>query len=190
MLLTEKPSDWVFELETPELGEDTGSTSRLWEKTPQGSLSFSGQIFSFKGPLKVFAEAQWSDGGLSVSIDLEMLLSASCSRCLGPADIDILNDFMYLYTLRKKGSPLEDSGEEEIIFVPVDFWRNTINISDQVWETVMMSLPLRVICSPDCKGMCPLCGQPLNEGECACSPVRTDPRLEKLLDVKISDTEE
>ncbi len=190
MLLTEKPSDWVFELETPELGEDTGSTSRIWEKTVDSSLSYNGQEFSFKGPLKVHAEAQWAEGGLSVEIAVEMLLSAPCSRCLGPADIDIMNDFMYLYTLRKKGSPLEDSGEEEIIFVPVDFWRNTINISDQVWETVMMSLPLRVICSPDCKGMCPLCGKSLSEGECGCAQTATDPRLEKLLDVKISDTEE
>lgn len=190
MVLTEKPSDWIFELETPELGEDTGSTSRLWEKTVDSPLSYNGQLFSFKGPLKVCAEAQWADGGLSVSIAIETLLSASCSRCLAPADIDILDDFMYLYTLRKKGSPLEDSGEENIIFVPVDFWRNTLNISDQVWESVILSLPLRVICSPDCKGMCPLCGKPLSDGECECTQNRTDPRFEKLLDVKISDTEE
>lgn len=190
MLLTKKPSDWVFELETPELGEDTESTSRIWEKTVDSSLSYDGQIFSFKGPLKVYAEAQWVDGGLSVEIAVEMLLSASCSRCLGPADIDIMNDFMYLYTLRKKGSPPEDSGEEDIIFVPADFWKNTIDIADQVWETVMVSLPLHVICSPDCKGICPLCGKPLSEGECGCTQNRTDSRLEKLLDMKISDTEE
>lgn len=190
MLLTKKPSDWVFELETPELGEDTESTSRIWEKTVDSSLSYDGQIFSFKGPLKVYAEAQWVDGGLSVEIAVEMLLSASCSRCLGPADIDIMNDFMYLYTLRKKGSPPEDSGEEDIIFVPADFWKNTIDIADQVWETVMVSLPLHVICSPDCKGICPLCGKPLSEGECGCTQNRTDPRLKKLLDMKISDTEE
>ncbi len=190
MVITEKPSNWVFELETPELGEDTGSTSRSWEKTVDSSLSYAGQIFAFKEPLKVYAEAQWADGGLSVSIAIEMLLSASCSRCLAPADIDILNDLMYLYTLRKKGAPEEDSGEEEVIFVPVDSWRNTIDISDQVWESVILSLPLQVLCSQECRGICPQCGKPLNEGDCGCSPVRTDPRLEKLLDVKISDTEE
>ncbi|NLB84149.1 MAG: DUF177 domain-containing protein [Synergistaceae bacterium] len=190
MLLTKKPSDWVFELETPELGEDTESTSQVWEKSVDSSLSYNGQIFSFKGPLKVYAEAQWADGGLSVEIAVEMLLSAQCSRCLAPADIDIMNDFMYLYTLRKKGSPPEDSGEEEIVFIPADFWKNTVDISDQVWETVMVSLPLQVICSPDCKGICPLCGKPLSEGECGCTQNRMDPRLEKLLDMKISDTEE
>ena len=190
MVLTEKPSDWIFDLETPELGEDTGSTSRSWEKTVDSSLSYDGQIFAFKGPLKVYAEAQWADGGLKVSIALETLLSASCSRCLGPADIEILNDFMYLYTLRKKGSPPEDSGEGEIFFVSVDSWRNTINISEQVWESLILSLPLQVLCSQECRGICPLCGKPLNEGDCGCSPVRTDPRLEKLLDGKMSDIEE
>lgn len=190
MLLTEKPSDWIFELETPELGEDTGSTSRTWQKTVDSSLSYNSQEFSFRGPLQVYAEAQWADGGLSVEISVEMTLSSSCSRCLGPADIDIMNDFMYLYTLRKKGGPPEDSGEEEIVFVPVDSWRKTIDISDQVWETVIMSLPLRVICSPDCKGICPLCGKSLREGECGCPQNGTDPRLEKLRDMKIADTEE
>jgi uncharacterized protein len=39
---------------------------------------------------------------------------------------------------------------------------------------------MKPLCSEDCKGICPQCGQDLNEGECDCEIETVDPRLAKL----------
>ena len=36
------------------------------------------------------------------------------------------------------------------------------------------------ICSEECKGLCPICGQNLNDGECSCDKEQTDPRFDIL----------
>ncbi|MDD3689696.1 MAG: YceD family protein [Synergistaceae bacterium] len=51
-------------------------------------------------------------------------------------------------------------------------------------------MPRQVLCSKDCKGLCPLCGKSLNEGKCGCSPDTLDPRFKKLLGVRIEETRE
>lgn len=57
---------------------------------------------------------------------------------------------------------------------------------DEVCEgDIFLELPSKFLCRPDCKGLCPVCGKDLNEGQCQCDTKRIDPRLEvlkKLLD--------
>ena len=42
------------------------------------------------------------------------------------------------------------------------------------------SLWLSELCKSDCKGLCPVCGQNLNEGTCTCNTFVPDPRLAAL----------
>mgnify|MGYP003586818359 CR=1 FL=1 len=181
MYLTEKPSDWTFELQTPTLGEEGATSTGYWEKMPEASVLYDGQVFDFREPLKAEAWSSWTDEGLAVSIRVQAFLSSPCSRCLEPADIEILNDFMYLYTLRKEKRDDRPSEEDETQVVIVDRWRNFLDISDQVWESLILSLPLRVLCMAGCRGLCPVCGKSLNHGQCGCSPEKGDPRMEGLL---------
>ena len=46
----------------------------------------------------------------------------------------------------------------------------------------MLSLPEGVLCSEGCRGLCPVCGKNLNDGDCGCGNDDTDPRLEALRD--------
>jgi uncharacterized protein len=43
-----------------------------------------------------------------------------------------------------------------------------------------LSLPSSPVCRPDCKGLCPHCGQDLNEGSCDCHTEAVDPRWAAL----------
>lgn len=190
MALTEKPSGWRFELETPEFGNPDARSFLSSERKDLESLLFNGQIFDFKRPLTVRAEAKWAEDDLAVTIQIHTLLSSSCSRCLEPSDIEIMNDFLYLYSLRKKAVPNGDSEEEDYHVVPISRWTRGFDISDQVWESLILSLPIRVLCSEKCRGLCPFCGKSLNEGDCGCSSREVDPRLEKLLGMEIKDSSE
>ena len=54
-----------------------------------------------------------------------------------------------------------------------------------IWEEtilheVQLGIPMKVLCKEDCKGLCPICGQDLNEGQCDCETDSGDPRWEAL----------
>ena len=56
-------------------------------------------------------------------------------------------------------------------------------LEDAVKEQVLLALPMKNICRPDCKGLCPECGQNWNLGKCSCRRPVDDLRwapLEKL----------
>lgn len=161
-----------FEIDIPVHGDPSSIFSRTWHWEMGEDISYDGQIFSFKKPLTVDVRAFWSDEDLSVTIGVSSLLTAPCCRCLKPSDIEISSDFMYLYFLREKKLPSSDLDSPENRdprLVQVSSWRSPLDISDQVWETFVLSLPLRVLCSSTCKGLCPTCGKPLSEGACGCT---------------------
>ncbi|NSW89791.1 MAG: DUF177 domain-containing protein [Firmicutes bacterium] len=46
---------------------------------------------------------------------------------------------------------------------------------------IILNLPMKQICSDECKGLCPICGSNLNEGKCSCSEERyVNPQMEVL----------
>jgi len=56
----------------------------------------------------------------------------------------------------------------------------SLEIGERVRQLILLALPLKPLCRPDCRGLCPLCGQDLNEGECGCKREAPDSRWEKL----------
>jgi uncharacterized protein len=50
-----------------------------------------------------------------------------------------------------------------------------------VTEQLYLGLPLKPICSPDCRGLCPSCGANRNTDPCDCADEPIDPRLAPLL---------
>ncbi len=59
-----------------------------------------------------------------------------------------------------------------------------IDLEQPIRDAIVLSMPMKLLCKPDCKGLCPRCGKNLNEEECGCEGEVVDPRwkaLEKLL---------
>ena len=69
-----------------------------------------------------------------------------------------------------------DGKNDDYIETP-DF---TLELDDVVISDIFLSLPSKNLCRDDCKGLCQICGQNLNNGECSCDKRQTDPRLEIL----------
>ena len=59
-----------------------------------------------------------------------------------------------------------------------------LELEDVLREQVLLSLPPRVLCSPDCKGLCPHCGQDLNSASCSCTQSSPDPRWSALSELR------
>lgn len=61
----------------------------------------------------------------------------------------------------------------------------TVEVTPDIREDILLKLPHFPVCSPDCKGLCPQCGTNLNHGSCTCRPP-DDYRWSALDNVKLS----
>ena len=92
-----------------------------------------------------------------------------CDRCLAEGVRDVAHDFSEDYA--------KTPGETDEINA---FDGDEIVIDALVRDTLLVAEPLRELCKSDCKGLCPVCGQNLNEGACGCDTFVPDPRLAAL----------
>ncbi len=58
-----------------------------------------------------------------------------------------------------------------------------LNIDQLVHDEALLIWPERILCREDCRGLCPVCGQNLNEKSCGCERTDYDPRMAKILDI-------
>jgi uncharacterized protein len=83
---------------------------------------------------------------------------------------------------------VESIARDEEIEVSADeldvgfFSGDGIALADVVTEQVILSMPMKVICRPDCRGLCPVCGADLNRVICDCPKARGDSPFAALPD--------
>jgi uncharacterized protein len=103
-----------------------------------------------------------------------------CARCVEPVEIPLGADFDLIFRPAVADSePTERSitaPETEIGY----YQKDSLLLEDVLREQVLLSLPVRTLCKPDCKGLCPRCGQNRNSQECTCDVGPSDPRWEAL----------
>ena len=73
-----------------------------------------------------------------------------------------------------------DGGEDVILLHPND---NIVDMTDQIRQVLALAMPMKPICSEDCRGLCPQCGANLNEETCDCRSDEIDERWEGLKDL-------
>jgi uncharacterized protein len=101
---------------------------------------------------------------------------SSCHRCLARFDRPVAANFAV--TLQK-GVTQADS--EDIVAVPENV--ATYDFAPHVREAVILEEPIRVLCRPDCRGLCASCGSDLNVAPCGCAP-SIDPRWAALAELR------
>jgi uncharacterized protein len=76
-----------------------------------------------------------------------------------------------------------DSAERSITAQETEigyYQRDSLVLEDVLREQVLLSLPVRTLCKPDCKGLCPRCGVDRNSQTCTCDEGPSDPRWQAL----------
>jgi len=147
-----------FIMQLPDRKSRGEEAEEKWEFAFEEMIHFDGQEFTLSSPLKVHAYYSWLDEStLSVRLGVNTHVTGSCVRCLEKAELALSDELLYLYTLRGKGS------EDEEMIVEVGAFGKTLDIVEQVWESLVLLLPLRLLCKEDCLGLCPSCGANLNE---------------------------
>lgn len=107
----------------------------------------------------------------------------SCGRCLEPVDwsMDTTFDFEAVLAAATPLDPEIALDEADLDLVVLE--APELDVTELAVEQVELELPIRVVCSEDCAGLCPRCGGNRNtDGACRCEP-ETDPRWESLRDL-------
>lgn len=114
---------------------------------------------------------------------LSVKIGAECDRCLEPAEFAVDQRFDLLY----RPAPLEGVGEHELDegAAELAFYEGGgLELSNIFREQVLLALPMQRICGPDCKGICPVCGQNRNQVQCGCDVRIVDDRWAALKNLK------
>lgn len=114
---------------------------------------------------------------LSVSGDGQIELLIPCSRCL----TDVKTTVPYEFEYKVNRQTLLDEDNEPAPFLDGDFLDAEVLVTNEI----RLNLPMSVLCKPDCKGFCPVCGTNLNDSTCTCNrpkaPTRFAEALQKAL---------
>ena len=109
--------------------------------------------------------------GLLVHVKMKAKITAECVRCLNDFDQPLDVDFSELYAFNRKS--VTESG----LILPEDA---KIDLTPLLREFMLLEVPIKPICRPDCKGLCPVCGENLNENICNHPPTTGDSRFDVL----------
>lgn len=160
-----------FKPEVIDLGPD------LRQMTPLHSHGRATLVEEHQGSKKVIEDIR-VQGNFATRIDI------NCARCLDPVTRDLNKDFDLLY--RPLGV---DAGRDEISVTQAEadigyYAGEGVLLEDILREQILLAVPIRTVCRDDCKGLCPQCGQNLNQGACQCSPPVGDTRWQALKELK------
>ena len=133
----------------------------------QGSLSKVGREVFLKG---------------NISTEMEMI----CSRCLEPLSYKIRSKVSSHYVPGQETGTLNTDVELHASDIEMEYYSDDrIDLTQAVYDQMILSLPLVRLCRADCQGICSQCGVNRNIKECQCSDKDSiDPRLAVLKTLK------
>ena len=113
----------------------------------------------------------------------EIVFDTGCDRCLTEVPTTLALKFE-----RDAASPdtaldssIEEGDREDD---QLDFMEGyQLNVETFVYNEILLNWPMKILCKEDCKGICSVCGQNLNHGECGCDRFVPDPRMAAIKDI-------
>lgn len=107
-------------------------------------------------------------------------LEMACSRCLEPFEIpvDATFDLRYVPLAQNTGEGEREVADEDL--ATAYYREGLLDITDMLREQFQLALPMKPLCTEECRGLCPECGANLNRAACDCAPKWEDPRLAAL----------
>lgn len=106
--------------------------------------------------------------------------SLSCSRCLEPVNLPVTGE-VELLLMASSEEPLvgEHELEEEDLSV-LYIHDEILDTQPLLLEQLQLGVPMRPLCSEECRGLCPVCGANRDRQGCDCEDEVTDPRWAAL----------
>jgi uncharacterized protein len=135
-------------------------------------------------PINVVLDVNRRTDHIRVEGRIEGALDVTCHRCLSVFSYPI-DERVDVYLVEEDPDAREDEKELEADELLHEFFDGeVIDIDQLVAEQIFLSLPVKVLCSEECKGICPRCGVNLNEEACRCKSDAKGSPFTKLASIK------
>ncbi len=151
---------FAYTLTPPDLS--AGAPGRLWG-------------VRFPAPLCVKGTVQNDAGYIHMTLTLSADYIAPCARCLADVSDSFSLTLEKTLTTAADAVGMDEDKLDDYFVIENGF----LDMDGQLLDLLYMEFPAKVLCRQDCKGLCPICGQDLNQGPCHCKP-EPDPRLAPL----------
>jgi uncharacterized protein len=146
------------------------------EAEQQGFLAASGRaevLHEHRGPRDIVAD-------IRLVGRFAGRFKVPCARCIEPVEIPLSADYDLIFRPAEADAEATERSitaqETEIGY----YLKDSLLLEDVLREQVLLSLPVRTLCKPDCKGLCPRCGADRNSQPCNCDAGPSDPRWAAL----------
>ena len=125
----------------------------------------------FGSPVAVSGRVSDRAGIVTLSATADFVYRAACDRCGKAVERRYSLPFSHVIV-----TGVEDEEQDELI-IAEDM---QLDAEALIREDLVLWVPLKFLCSEDCRGLCDRCGKNLNEGPCGCGGKEIDPRLAAL----------
>jgi len=134
------------------------------------AFALQNDMFNFVQPAQIAGQAVNQSGIVTLRGSMQVHLKLQCDRCAEAMEYKA--DVPFAHTMV---TTRESEESDELILVENFHY----DPEPLLWEDIVLAMPPKMLCRPDCKGLCLHCGRNLNEGACSCKPM-ADPRWEAL----------
>ena len=135
-------------------------------------LECDGELLRPFGGIRYDLFVQLFGTELLVRGKLEQDFDAVCCRCGGDFDFTTtVDDFTASF---------------EVVVPRMGGVSENVDLTDEVRQSIILSLPSYPVCRQDCRGVCQMCGKNLNEGDCMCKHTECDDRWGALDDFMVA----
>jgi DUF177 domain-containing protein len=155
-----------------------GDGKRLEMPVELDPFELGGQTYvADPGSPTVRLEASRPSGGFAFRIAFPVHLKGPCMRCLEPAALEL--------EVEAREVDQSETGDDELRSPYVS--DDELDIGRWAHDATLLALPTRFLCRSDCAGLCPVCGESLNNADPADHEHDTggDPRWAALRDLKL-----
>lgn len=147
-------------------------------------------VCQFLSQIRAALRAQQIGDIVEIEGNISTLVRLDCGRCLQSFEMPLESKFALTYSQKVPAPEPGGATDEEIELTADDmglvhYQGEEINLEKEIQEQVVMALPLRALCKPDCKGLCPKCGADLNTAACDCDRSPFGGKFDVLKNLKL-----
>ena len=144
------------------------------EEFPPGRINLGKEALQAE-PLVAEGLAELIEAEIRLQGRLRTTVEVTCARCVEPMRQPVDKEFDLYYrpvqTIAREEEVEIDDAELEVGF----YQGQGLLLEDALKEQILLELPMKSLCRPDCRGLCPQCGQNRNVVQCDCPlPARED----------------
>ncbi len=153
-----------------------GEARRIELSPGTDALSYGGQTYEVSVPQAARLDVSRMAAGHALHLRFTGRLAGPCMRCLADAVIEV----------EVEAREVDQPGAGEELESPyVD--GEELRVGAWAHDALALALPAQLLCREDCAGLCPVCGEPLNDAEPGAHdhPREPDPRWDKLRELKL-----